>query len=407
MNFWDTDIPESLLGLELKTFLNKKRIIKYLYRQGTLSGSDISKILKVSAPTSNLYLNELVDEGYIEIKGKGESIGGRKPIVYSFKKNSVFIIAIDIERDSFSLALFDSGLQKVVDEKVILDSLLNRQFIIDTIFTHAEEMMSKIGIEMESVMGVGISMSGLVNSGKGINYTYLYNNDVSIVTDFQKKFNRPVFLENDSNARALAEMKYGAAKGFDNALVLQIDWGLGLGMILNGKLYNGKSGLSGEFGHIQVEENGVLCKCGKTGCLETLASGEALIRIAIDGLQHNKKSKLYQVYIESGKSLSIVQIIDAVLSGDQFALSILTQLGAILGEGISYLIQILNPELIVLGGKVSRAGEYLVTPIMQSLYKYCIPMLREDIEIKISDLGNDIGIIGSAVVVIENLLENS
>jgi len=407
MNFWDTDIPKSLKGLDLKTFLNKKRIIKYLYRQGTLSGSDISSILKISVPTSNLYLNELVAEGYIESTGKGESIGGRKPIVYSLKKNSVFILAIEIETNSFSLALFDIGLQRVVDKKVSITSLSDRQYIIDTIFSYVQKLLSEIGVKLESVMGVGISMPGLVNSDKGINYTYLYKKEISIINDFQKKFNRPVFLENDSKARALAEMKYGVAKGVKNALVLQIDWGLGLGMILNGKLYKGNSGLSGEFGHIQVENNGLLCKCGKTGCLETLASGEALIRMAIDGLQKNKQSKLYQVYIESGKNLSIDQIIDAVVSGDQFALSLITQVGTVLGEGISYLIQILNPELIILGGKVSRAGEYLITPIMQSLYKYCLPMLREDIEIKVSDLGTDIGTIGSAVVVIENLIENT
>lgn len=407
MNFWDADIPESLLGLELKTFLNKKRIIKYLYRQGTLSGSDISKILKVSAPTSNLYLNELVAEGYIEVKGKGVSLGGRKPNVYGLKKDSVYIVGIDVGRKFLGLALFDNDLQKVASIESPALSLDNRDVLIKTIFTLTQSLLDEVGVDMSKVMGVGINMPGLIDSDKGINYTYLYDENISLTDAFCNVFNKPVFIENDSKARALAEMRFGLAKDYDNALVIQIDWGLGLGMILNGKLFKGKSGFAGEFSHIPIEQNGVLCNCGKIGCLETIASGNALVRYAIEGLEGNKQSKLYKYYKDDINSISPKLIVEVALKGDQFALSLIQKIGSGLGKGISYLIQILNPEIVIIGGVLSKAGQYIETSVKQSIYQYCISNLHEDVELKISTLGNESGLIGSAIVVLENILENN
>lgn len=407
MNFWDSDIPESLTGLEIKTFLNKKRILKHLHRQGTLSGSDISTILNVSIPKSNAYLNELVNEGYVEIKGKGESIGGRKPNIYGLRENSVFIIAVDMGRKFLGLALFNNELKKIVSKKLPPVALVDRKKVIETIFEQAQLMLTEAGVEMKKVMGVGINMPGLVNSATGINYTYLFNSKQTLVDDFKAKFKRPVFLENDSKARALAELKYGAAKESKNALVIQIDWGLGLGMILNGKLYKGNSGFAGEFSHIPIDENGVLCICGKVGCLETIASGNALVRFALESLEANCNSKLYEVFKDDPQSITPALIIEAGNSGDQFALSLIQRVGAGLGKGISYLIQILNPEVVILGGVLSHAGKYLETPIKQAIFQYCLPNLHEDIQILISPLGSDIGLIGSAVVVIDNILENN
>ena len=250
-------------------------------------------------------------------------------------------------------------------------------------------------------------MPGLIDSDSGINYTYLISPDKPIQKIFQEKFKIPVYIENDSKARALAELRFGLAKNTKNSLVIQLDWGLGLGMILNGNLYKGNSGFSGEFSHILIKEDGILCSCGKRGCLETIASGKAMVRQATEALKLNKNSSLYKITIKNNHQLTPEDIVNAAIKGDQLALSLLNNMGQELGKGLSYLIQILNPELIILGGIISQANEYLLTPINQSLFKYCIPKMRENTKLKISKIGLEAGLLGAVSVVFERSLNNN
>jgi glucokinase-like ROK family protein len=406
MNYWDNEIMTTLNGYELKTYLNKKRIIKYLYRQSEMSGTDISKIFHISIPTTLTYLKELVEEGFIESRGKGDSLGGRRPTKYGLKRNSVYVIGVDIRRKGISLAIFNGNMEKVNGIKLPSVNLNDKTSIVSLITSHVDQMIQQIGIDYSKVMGVGINMPGLINSEKGINYTYLYNPDETFTQLFHNHFKCPVFLENDTKARTLAEMRYGEAKDSNNALVLQIDWGLGLGMILNRKLYKGNSGFAGEFSHIPIDENGVLCNCGKVGCLETIASGNALVRLTMQGLEVNKNSKLFPIFNKNREDITTSLIVKMALEGDQFAISMINQVGLSLGKGLSYLIQILNPELIIISGSLSEAGNYLILSIQQALQKHCLPKLLEGIKIKISPLGEDVGVIGSATVVLESIIES-
>jgi N-acetylglucosamine repressor len=378
MNYWDTDIISSLNGLELKTFLNKKQIIRCLYRLGIMSSSDISTILNISAPKSNAYIQELIDEGYIEFKVKGDSIGGRKPSTYGLKKNSVYVIGIDLGRKFLRIAIFNEEMEKVNDLQLPAVSFTDRKNLVNTVYENTKQQIQNTKISLDNIIGIGINMPGLIDSDNGINYTYLYEETSPLSLAFEKIFKRPVFIENDTKARTLAEMRFGAAKGHENALVLQVDWGLGLGMILNGKLYKGNSGFAGEFGHMPINPAGELCNCGKIGCIETMASGQALVSLAQVSLERNPNSKLYAKYLANQNQLMPSEIIETALEGDQLSITLINTVGEALGQGIAYLIQILNPEIVVLGGVMAQAGDYLILPIEQTLYKYCLPKLRED-----------------------------
>lgn len=405
MNYWNSKSSELMSGLELKKFKSKKRILKHLYHDGELSSAEIGKILRVSAPTILAYLNELIEEDYIEDRGKGTSIGGRRPNLYGLKKDSVYVIGVDITRHHISSSIFNHELESVSKVKVSSCNLKN-ETSIELIQKEIEAIISDSKIDSNKIMGIGITMPGLIDSELGVNYTYLFEDGISIVNRIQHCFNCPVFLENDAKARTLAEFRYGAAKDYLNVLYLQVDWGLGTGMIFNGKLYRGNSGFAGEFAHIPLESDGKLCTCGKRGCLETVASGDALIEDALSSLNDNVESAIYKYCQKEDAKLTPRRIIEFAKQGDQFALSLINKLGLALGKGISYLIQILNPELIVLGGRVSVDNEYLETPIKQSLFNYCIPKLREDAKVVKSKLGDQAGILGAAVVVMEQILEN-
>lgn len=406
MIYWDSTVKNNLTGKDKKKFLAKKRIIKYLYRYGSLSGTDIAQTFNLSSPTTHSYINELIDENFVESRGKGESIGGRRPNVYGLVKNAVFLLGIDLGQKRVSIALYNNELQNISGTRTHKIKLGNDLALVDEICSYAKEIIHDMGINPEKILGVGVNIPGLVDSDSGISHTYLISTDKPLQQVFEEKLNLPVYIENDSKARAVAEWRLGLASESKNALVIQLDWGVGMGLILNGKLYKGNSGLAGEFSHVLIEEDGELCICGKRGCLETIASGRAMVKQATLELKNNAKTVLQRFAENNDNQMSPEDIVNAAKEGDQLAINLINNMGQKLGKGISYLLQILNPELIILGGTVSHANEYLLTPIKQSLLTYCIPKLREDTTLKVSELGKDAGILGAVSIVLERSIYN-
>lgn len=406
MRYWDTEVINSVSGQERKKFLSKKQIIKFLYRHGILSSAELTKLIRLSTPTTLSYLNELVDEGYIENRGKGDSIGGRRPNMYGLVKNSVYVLGVEIGRKAIKIGLFNNELEKIAGVTHEVHNIPTDREVIGQIYTMAQDMLGDKRDVFSKIIGVGITMPGLIDSDLGVNYTYMNFSSTPLTELFAEKFKCPVVLENDAKARTLAEMKFGAAKGVPNAMLVLVEWGLGLGMVLNGKLFKGQNGFSGEFSHIPIDPNGILCNCGKIGCLETMASGHALVRYTLDALSANPNSLLFSHYQENPSLITPRRIIEAAKLGDALAIAQISKIGSALGKGISYLIQILNPGVIILGGSVSNASEYLVTPLQQALYQYCLPQLRENIDLRISPLDSDANVLGAAAVLIEQALSS-
>lgn len=404
MIYWDTEFSITLSGQEKKKFLGKKSIINFLYRHGVLSGAELSNLIQLSIPTTTQYINELIEEEFIEYRGKGESIGGRKPNLYGLAKDGLFVLGIDIARKHIAISIYNSELEKINAFLTQTSGILNELRLVDEIYEQCMELCKQSNISKDKIMGIGISMPGLINSETGQSHTYLNFGEKPVAEILTQKFKLPVFIENDAKARTLAEMRYGAAKGVKNALLIQIDWGLGLGMILNGQLYRGKSGLAGEFSHIPMDSDGILCHCGKVGCLETVASAQALNRYMLQELAHNPNSILHELYCTDKNQINAIRILDAVKRGDQLAIAQIQRLGLQLGKGLAILIQVLNPEMVILSGIVAQAGDYLLTPVKQALMTYCLNEIRQNADIVVSPLGDDSGVIGAAAVVVENLL---
>ena len=395
---------QHLSNVEKKKHLLKKRIVRYLYFHGSKSAAEISKKLKSSIPTITATISELIANEVITEQGQGNSSGGRRPNLFGLQKNTFYILGIDIGRFSTKMAIFNTKLENITGIKTFDLKLENDNSLIDIIHNNAEKLITESGISREKLIGVGVDLPGLVDAENGCNYTFFHQKDKSLATRFEEKLKLPVYIENDAKARALAEYRYGLAKGSTNALVMHVGWGVGLGMIINGKLYRGTSGFAGEFSHIPIVENGKLCSCGKQGCLETLASGTALVQLAKEGLSAGRNSTLNNI-IDNGQELIPKLIIEAANKGDQFAIATISQVGLELGKGIAILIQLFNPERIILGGRVAEANQYLLTPIEQALNHYSLPKLRKQTKIMISDLGTNANILGSVAMVIENIFE--
>jgi len=243
-------------------------------------------------------------------------------------------------------------------------------------------------------------MPGFVDVKKGINYSFLPT-DTSITEHISHKTGLPTFIDNDSSLIALAELRFGAARRRKNAMVINIGWGIGLGMILNGELFRGHNGFAGEFSHIPIFYNGKLCSCGKTGCLETETSFLVIIQKAKEGLASGRLSKLLPSHLEHYEQAS-ESIVSAVQEGDRFAIELFSEAGYSIGRGVAILIHVLNPEVIILSGRGSTAGKIWQPPIQQALNEHCIPRLAANTSIETSTLGHHAELIGAAALVMEH-----
>jgi glucokinase-like ROK family protein len=388
-----------------KKLSNNNKIIKQLYFAGSMSCADFSLQLKKSLPFTTKLVNDLVEEDVIVETGFAPSTGGRRPLMYSIKPDTLYIIAVAIDQFVTRIALMDSNNQVVGKvEKIDLPLSDNEEALI-VLSEHLNYFIQQTKIEHARIVGIGMGMPGFVDIKRGINYSFLktpqgYGNE-SITKFLSEKLNLPVFIDNDSSVTALAELRFGAGMSRKNVMVINVGWGVGLGMILNGNLYRGASGFAGEFSHIPLFTNNKLCSCGKSGCLETETSLSVLIEKFNSALQKGRVSMLRGITTESLEKAS-EQIVQFALEGDRLAVELLSEIGYKIGRGIAILIHLLNPELIIISGRGTQAGKIWQAPIQQALNEHCIPRLAQNTKIEISNLGFDASLIGAAALVMEN-----
>lgn len=390
--------------VEQKNNFQKRKIIKNLFLYGAMTNTDLAGIVKLSTPKIISLLNELKNDGLIEELGQGNSSGGRRPNLYGNREDAFYIIGISITIYQTSVSIFNAKNQKVTDDPILSLTISHGTNIIDPIVEFTENIIREKQIPRDKILGIGIEMPGMVDSETGINKTYMVS-DLPVAEVFRKKFGLKVLIENDAKTRAFAELRFGAARSKRNVLAIHLDWGIGLGIIVNGKLYKGRDGFAGEFGHLPMVDNGILCKCGKQGCLETVASGTAISSMAKEGMKAGRSSFLGQLIDQEQDTIEIRKVVQAATMGDQFSISVLANVGQWLGKGFAYLIQIFNPELIILGGRMSEANPFILPPIQQAIHIFCNPELGNDIEIKVSELGSQAGIQGVAALLLEHVLD--
>jgi N-acetylglucosamine repressor len=391
---------------------NKKTILlnqlfSLFYHDGCKSIPELSKSLNVSIPTVTRLLANLCKSGYVIDIGEGESSGGRKPALYGINPDSTYVVGIDISRFQVRIGLVNLRNQFVVPVSIIQEGLSTQSALLQKIKSETNNIINKSGISPKKILGAGIALPGLIDSKTGISYSYFSETGKPLSQVFGELFPFPVFVEHDTKAMAIAESIFGLAKGKQNVLCLIIGAGIGLGMILGGRLYKGNSGFAGEFGHIPVVENGQLCMCGKTGCLETLASGATLIQNAREGIKAGAASHIARLTDNNPEKISLEIILKAISMGDQYAISLLSQTGKYLGKGIAVLIHLFNPELIIIGGELSNAGNYLLDPVRETLNQHTIARILKDTSLVTSELGENATLMGTIALVINNYFDYS
>ncbi|MDP4248553.1 MAG: ROK family transcriptional regulator [Bacteroidota bacterium] len=384
-----------------KSIIYKKRILKQLYFNDSLSSADLSAQINLSLPITTKMVNELIQESLVLEMGYAPSTGGRKPLMYSIRPDSMYIVAIAMDQFITRIAIFDMKNTAVTEVEKFELPLTKNGEALSILIKRANKHINKSGIKKDIIIGIGIGMPGFIDAGKGLNYSFLETGGKSIIQLISESTGLPVLIDNDSSLIALAELKFGAAHNKKSAMIVNLGWGVGLGMILNGALFKGYNGFAGEFSHIPLFLNNKLCSCGKSGCLETEASLLVVVEKAEKGLKEGQVSMLQQLPKENFEQAAQA-ILSAAAKGDKFAVELLSEAGYNIGRGVAILIHLLNPEAVILSGMGSSAGKVWQAPVQQALNEHCIPRLAINTQIEISALGYDAELIGAAALVMEN-----
>ncbi|RYY10951.1 MAG: ROK family protein [Chitinophagaceae bacterium] len=275
-----------------KTPMYKKLILRELYFSKSSSCATLSARIKKSLVLTTKILNELIEEGSVIETGLAPSSGGRRPIMYSVKPGVMNIVAVAMDQLMTRITIVDMHQRKVIPVESFSLNLAGNRKALPMLVKKIQEVIELSGIPADKLAGIGIAMPGFIDVTEGINYSFLDANGESVTEYICQKTGLPVFIDNDSSLIALAEFRFGAAINKKNAMVVNINWGIGLGLILNRELFRGYNGFAGEFSHIPLFTNDKPCSCGKYGCLETEASLLVVAAKAQQALKNGQVSML-------------------------------------------------------------------------------------------------------------------
>lgn len=306
-------------------------------------------------------------------------------------------VGIDIGGTNSKIGIVNENGELLVSKSIKTLSNKGYEFTITNISNEIKQMIENLKISDEDIVAIGVGVPGPVMKNTTVKFfaNFDWPINLNISEEFKKHFNKNVYVDNDVNVIGLGENFNGASKGYNNILTVAIGTGIGSGIIVNGMSVSGKNGAAGEIGHIKLEKDGLLCGCGQKGCYEAYSSATGIVREAMSRLCVNKNNKLYEIYKANGE-LETKDIFDLAKNGDEFSLDIVDHVVDNLGLGISNALNLIDPEILVIGGGISLAKEFLLERLVKSLKKYTLPIVLENLEIKMAVLGNDAGIYGAA-----------
>jgi predicted NBD/HSP70 family sugar kinase len=380
-----------------KSTIVKKQVIAFYIQNGFATLAELSKQLNLSIPTVTKIVEEMTEAGLIIERGKLETAGGRHPSLYGLNPESCYFGGVDIKNSSVSMGLVDFTGQMVTQSTDIPYNYENSPASLDTLCATINDFFNALKVPRDRIAMINVNISGRVNPMTGHSYSR-YNFDEQPLSDIlSAKLNANVCIENDTRAMALGEYLCNKNRDERNLLFINLSWGLGLGAVIDGKIVTGKSGFAGEFGHMVTCDNEVICHCGKKGCLETEASGSALVRKISERLEAGANSVIAERYAKNGR-ITLDDALEAVRREDLLAIEVLEEMGKTLGRWLAGMINIFNPEKVIIGGVLAETGDYLLQPIRTAVRLYSLNLVNQDTKIQLSRHGNDGGLIGACLI---------
>ena len=379
-----------------KNAILKQQIICQYIFCGDSSITDLSKAVNLSVPTVTKLIGELIDEGFVHNFGEQGTAGGRRPNIYGLNPYAGYFVGVDLRKDSVMMAVINFKGQ-LIDETTVDFLMDNDPRSLDRLCDVIQNFIRARKIARDKVLAVGVNISGRVNSQTGYSYSYFFGEEEPLTMLLEKRLGCKVYVENDTRAMTYGEYMCGVGNNEDTMIFVNASWGLGVGLVIDRKLFYGRSGFSGEFGHFPLLDNEVICRCGKRGCLETGASGSAVHRIFMEKLAQKRVSMLSDKY-NRGEQILLEDILEALGQEDVLAIEVMETVGHTLGKAMAGLINLFNPDLIVLGGTLAVAKDYIMLPLKSAINKYSLQLVNKDTTIKLSKLGEKAGAVGACML---------
>ncbi len=401
-------MPQTLFKKEIekgsKNALLKKKIITHYIYNGCSTISELAKELNLSIPTVTKFIGEMSEDGYINDYGKLESSGGRHPILYGLNPESGYFIGVDIGRFYLDIGMINFKGDLIYHKTGIPYNFESTPQALDDLCNIVSEHIARLNIDHSKILNICVDIPGRINPESGYSFSIFNFSELPLSEVLTERIGYSVCIDNDTRALTYGEYMKGCVNGERDIIFVNASWGLGIGIVIDGKIYCGKSGFAGEFGHINAFDNEILCHCGKKGCLETEASGRALHRILLERIAAGETSILSK-NIAASEQITLDEMIDAINKEDPLCIEILEEMGQKLGKHIASLINIFNPELVIIGGTLSLAEDYLTEPIKSAIRKYSLNLVNKDSVIATSKLKGKAGIIGACMLARSRMFE--
>jgi predicted NBD/HSP70 family sugar kinase len=393
--------------LKLIQELNRSIILRTIRHYGPISRSEIAKKNKISPTTVTAAVKELIRQGLVYEDGVGVSTGGRKPVLVRFSSDSKFIIAVAITNSSIKIA--EMNLEaKVRKQKIFPVYNLTGKLVIDYLLKSIGQFLEEYS-DLTKCIGISIISPGIINVDKGIIYenTKLKLKNIPLKEMVEKQFKLKTWLENDANAIALAEKRFGAYRKFKNLIYITIGDGVGAGIIVNGSIFRGCRGGAGEVGHTSIDRNGIPCDCGNTGCLENYVSWPAICSKVLSSVAQGKPTMMSESVKGDISRITPSIFSDALKKNDQLAKEIMKDTAAYLATGMVNLVNLLNPDIIILGGKVAYDNQFLLSQVKKLVFQKALNILTDKLEICPTSLEKDFRMIAAATIPLQEIFHFS
>ena len=385
--------------------MNRLHIMNILRSKGALSRTQLANLSGLNNKTITNIINDLLVHDLVVSVGLQKSDAGRKKEHFKLNNRLFYSIGIDIGASHITAILIDLEGHIIHEKSFSFRYGLKGSIILEKLITLTSQLIGESAVSQGKIIGIGFTAPGFFNTAQGV-WDLAFNipdwKSVPIVSILNNRFGTAVYLQDCSRSMALAELWYGQGKDVDDFILLDIGQGIGLGIVINRVLFEGAGMKSGEIGHLMVDPEGRRCTCCKRGCLESVSSGMAITTIMQENLRQGVSSKVSDLIHNRIDDLTVIDIVDAADMNDAPSIEVLRNAGEKLGKAISHIINLFNPELIIIGGQLSKAGSHLIQPLMLAAEEHSIPNLYSDVSIRLSQLGPHSASLGAATMAIND-----
>lgn len=380
---------------------NQRLILRTIYQERFISRADLARATRLTKTTVSTIVSELIAENLVEETGRGPSEGGKPPMLLGVVDGARHLIGLDLANSEFRGAVFDLR-GRVLHQISLPLQNENGRLALDLVYELTDALLTAV---TSPLLGIGIGSPGLMDAEAGIvrQAVNLDWRDLPLRELLQNRYDTPVYLANDSHAAALGEYTFGPDRGVKNLIVVKVGRGTSAGIVLNGRLHYGDSAGAGEIGHVRVVENGKLCLCGHTGCLETIVSTRVMTEKAQQIFANDPQSALHR-FAETEEAVNTDVIMQAFLAGDAEIMRIMDEVAYYLGIAVANLVGALNIQTIIIAGSLARFGRPLIDVISAEMRRSVMASLSDEVNVHLSELGQDVVMLGSMALVLQHEL---